>query len=204
MILKKLRPRIKVRIRKMGLKKKLNPRIKARIRKNKQILNKNLDNFFDWVKGAELVELNKCNIEEDPVRPELDNVFRRSYGRKIYGVKYKREIHAVMCFAFTNKIPKNIIELDKFSHDAFLQSAQRDQNVGQIAIAYTVWSKKKGGGKLIVKEVFKKIKRSNHLDRLVTLSPLTDMASKFHSKNGAQLLQVNETTQNFEYQVEKK
>ena len=47
MILKKLRPRIKVRIRKMGLKKKLNPRIKARIRKNKQILNKNLDNFFD-------------------------------------------------------------------------------------------------------------------------------------------------------------
>ena len=201
MILKKLRPRIKVRIRKMGLKKKLNPRIKARIRKNKQILNKNIDNFFDWVKGAELVELNKCNIEEDPVRPELDNVFRRSYGRKIYGVKYKREIHAVMCFAFTNKIPKNIIELDKFSHDAFLQSAQRDQNVGQIAIAYTVWSKKKGGGKLIVNEVFKKIKSSNHLNRLVTLSPLTEMATKFHSKNGAKLLQVNEATQNFEYKV---
>lgn len=183
------------------LNKKFKPRIKARIRKNKQILNKNLDNFFDWVKGAELVELNKCNIEEDPVRPELDNVFRRSYGRKIYGVKYKREIHAVMCFAFTNKIPKNIIELDKFSHDAFLQSAQRDQNVGQIAIAYTVWSKKKGGGKLIVNEVFKKIKSSNHLNRLVTLSPLTEMATKFHSKNGAKLLQVNEATQNFEYKV---
>ena len=27
-----------------------------------------------------------------------------------------------------------------------------------LLIAYTVWSKKKGGGKLIVKEVFKKIK----------------------------------------------
>ena len=62
---------------------------------------------------------------------------------------------------------------------------------------------KKGGGKLIVKEVFKKIKKSNHLNRLVTLSPLTEMASKFHSRNGAKLLQVNETTQNFEYQVEK-
>ena len=84
----------------------------------------------------------------------------RSYGRKIYGVKYKGEIYAVMCFAYTNQIPKNVEELDKFSHDAFLQSAQRDQNVGQIAIAYTVWSKKKGGGKLIVKEVFKKIKKS--------------------------------------------
>ena len=64
--------------------------------------------------------------------------------------------------------------------------------------------KKKGGGKLIVKEVFKKIKKSNHLDRLITLSPLTEMASRFHSKNGAKLLYVNETTQNFEYLVEKK
>ena len=60
---------------------------------------------------------------------------------------------------------------------------------------------KKGGGKLIVKEVFKKIKKSNHLDRLITLSPLTEMATKFHTKNGAKLLQINETTQNFEYQI---
>ena len=132
----------------MKLKKKLRPRIKARIRKNKQIISKNLTNFFDWVKGAELVELKKCNTDEDPVRPELNNVFRRSYGRKIYGVKYKGEIYAVMCFAYTNQIPKNVEELDKFSHDAFLQSAQRDQNVGQIAIAYTVWSKKKRGWKI--------------------------------------------------------
>ena len=185
----------------MIIKKKFQPRLKARIKKNKQIINKNIINFFDWIKGAELVELKKCNTDEDPVRPELDNVFRRSYGRKIYGVKFKGEIHAVMCFAYTNKIPKNVEELDKFSHDAFLQSALRDQKVGQIAIAYTVWSKKKGGGKLIVKEVFKKIKKSNHLNRLVTLSPLTDMATKFHNRNGAKLLQVNETTQNFEYKV---
>jgi hypothetical protein len=27
-----------------------------------------------------------------------------------------------MCFAYTNQIPKNVDELDKFSHDAFLQS----------------------------------------------------------------------------------
>ena len=52
-----------------------------------------------------------------------------------------------------------------------------------------------------MKEVFKKIKKSNHLNRLVTLSPLTEMATKFHSRNGAKLLQVNETTQNFEYNV---
>ena len=170
---------------------------------NKRVKEK-FGNFFDWIKGAELIELKSCNPTEDPVRPELNNDFRTSYGRKIYGVKYKNEICAIMCFGFTNEIPKSVNELDLMTKDAHLQSIRRDQKVGKIAIAYTVWSKKKGGGKLIVKEVFKKIKKSNHLNRLVTLSPLTDMASRFHSRNGAKLLQVNETTQNFEYQVEKK
>ena len=183
------------------MKKKFNPRIKARIRKNKQVLNKKIDNFFGWIKGAKLIELKECNIEEDPVRPELDNEFRTGFGRKIYGVEYQGEIHAVMCFAYTNEIPKSVDELEKLSTDAFLQSAMRDQKGGQIAIAYTVWSKKKGGGKLIVKEVFKKIKKSNHLNRLVTLSPLTEMATNFHERNGAKLVQINETTQNFEYKV---
>ena len=71
-----------------------------------------------------------------------------------------------------------------------------------IAIAYTVWAKKKGGGKHMVNEVYKMIKNSNHLDRLITLSPLTDMARKFHLKNGAKEVQVNLTTQNFEYDIE--
>ena len=203
-ILKNVKEKLISKYSKSDNPKKFKPRLKARIRKNKHLLVKNIDNFFDWIKGAEIIELKKCNTREDPVRPELDNKFRTSYGRKIYGVKYMGEIHAVMCFAYTNEIPKNIDELDKFSHDAFLKSVQRDQNVGQIAIAYTVWSKKKGGGKLIVKEVFKKIKNSNHLDRLVTLSPLTEMATRFHTNNGAKLLQVNDTTQNFEYIVPKK
>ena len=160
-----------------------------------------LENFFDWIKGAELVELETCNISEDPVRPELDISFRTKYGRKIFGVKYQKEICAIMCFGFTNEIPKTVEELDLMTKDAYLQSALRDQNVGKIAIAYTVWSKKKGGGKLIVKEVFKKIKKSNHLNRLITLSPLTDMARNFHLRNGAIELQVNNNTQNFEYKI---
>ena len=186
----------------------LNEKIKKNISKNKENLfkvkenlEKKIKNFFDWVKGAELVELEKCDRSDDPVRPVLSNEFRTSFGRKIYGVKYQGEIHAVMCFAFTNNIPKTVDELDLLSKDAFLQSAHRDQNVGKIAIAYTVWSKKKGGGKLIVKEVYKMIKKSNHLNRLVTLSPLTEMARKFHLRNGAVELQVNDETQNFEYKV---
>ena len=106
-----------------------------------------------------------------------------------------------MCFGFTNDIPKSVEELDLMTKDAHLQSIRRDQQVGKIAIAYTVWSKKRGGGKLIVKEVFKKIKKSNHLNRLVTLSPLTDMARNFHLRNGAIELQINKETQNFEYKI---
>ena len=63
-----------------------------------------------------------------------------------------------MCFGFTDEIPKTVKELDLMTRDAYLKSVQRDQNIGRIAIAYTIWSKKRGGGKLIVKEVFKMIK----------------------------------------------
>ena len=188
--------------------KAFNSKLKKNFTKNKESLSKvkknfqdKIKNFFDWVKGAQLVELEKCDTSDDPVRPELNNEFRTSYGRKIFGVKYQNEIHAVMCFAFTNEIPKTVSQLDSLSKDAFLQSTNRGQQVGKIAIAYTVWSKKKGGGKLIVKAVYKMIKKSNHLNRLVTLSPLTEMARKFHLRNGAIELQVNDETQNFEYKV---
>ena len=98
----------------------------------KRKIDKRLDSFFGWVKGAELVELKLCNVSEDPVRPELDVVFRRSYGRKIFGVKYNKEICAIMCFGFTDTIPKTVKELDLMTRDAYLKSAQRDQNIGKI------------------------------------------------------------------------
>ena len=168
---------------------------------NERKIKKKLNDFFDWIKGAELVELKSCNITEDPVRPELDVEFRRSYGRKIYGVKYKKEICAIMCFGFTNEIPTTVNELDLMTKDAYLKSALRDQKIGKIAIAYTIWSKKRGGGKLIVKEVFKMIKKSNHLNRLVTLSPLTEMARNFHLHNGSKEHQINKEKKNVEYKI---
>ena len=173
---------------------------KLNILKKRKVYKK-IDNLFSWIKGTELVELKSCNIADDPVRPELDVIFRTSYGRKIFGVRYKKEICAIMCFGFTDEVPSTVKELDLMTRDAYLRSVRRDQNIGQIAIAYTIWSKKRGGGKLIVKEVFKMIKKSNYLNRLITLSPLTEMARNFHLNNGAIELQVNEETQNFEYKL---
>ena len=54
-------------------KKKITRNVKARILKSKKDINKNIKNFFDWIKGAELIELKNCDTKKDPVRPELDN-----------------------------------------------------------------------------------------------------------------------------------
>ena len=170
--------------------------------------NKSYKNIESYTKQKikeskyELIELPYIDVKEDPVRPELDLQFRQSYGRKIFGLKDDvGEISAIICFAFTNEVPKTVKEMEKLSYDAALQSIHRAGVQGSVAVAYTVWAKKKGGGRAIVNEVYKMVKKSNHLNRLVTLSPLTDMARNFHIKNGAKELQVNETSQNFEYDI---
>ena len=148
--------------------------------------------FFKWIKKTELVELNEINPEDDPVRPELDNNFRTSRGRKIFGLKYNDEIEGVVCIAFTNELPATVKELD-------LMSVNEDNS--QIAIAYTLWSLKKGAGKKIMKELLKYMKKQNNIDSIMTLSPLTPMATHYHIRNGAKLVKINPTTQNFQYRI---
>ena len=148
--------------------------------------------FFKWIKKTELVQLSEINPEDDPVRPELDNEFRISNGRKIFGLKYNNEIEGVVCIAFTNELPATVKELDLMSVD------EKDS---QIAIAYTLWSLKKGAGKKIMKELLKYMKDQNNIDSIMTLSPLTPMATHYHIRNGAKLIKINPTTQNFEYKV---
>ena len=148
--------------------------------------------FFKWIKKTELVELNEINPEDDPVRPELDNNFRTARGRKIFGLKYNDEIEGVVCIAFTNELPATVKELD-------LMSVNEDNS--QIAIAYTLWSLKKGAGKKIMKELLKYMKKQNNIDSIMTLSPLTPVATHYHIRNGAKLIKINPTTQNFEYKI---
>ena len=149
-------------------------------------------NFFNWIKKTQLVELSEINPEDDPIRPQLSNQFRTSQGRKIFGLKYNEEIEGVACIAFTTDIPATIKELELMS---------TDEDKGKIAIAYTLWSLKKGAGKKIMKELLKYMKEKNHLDSVMTLSPLTPMATHYHIRNGAKLVRINPTSQNFEYTV---
>ena len=155
-----------------------------------KILKDSVNDFFKWVKGTELVELDDIDVSEDPVRPELTLGFRISHGRKIFGLKYDNEIEAIICVAFCPEVPYTVREMDYMSR-------VKD---GNVAVAYTVWSRKRGAGREIINKLLEFVKEQPYVKQLVTLSPLTPMATHFHMKNGAKLISINPTTQNFEYQ----
>src|SRR5210317_46645 len=165
-------------------------------------IKQKLKDLFKRNPRFELVDMAHIDITEDPVRPELTVEFRKSNGKRILGLRDEAgDTAAIICVAFTNDVPRSVEEMALMSHDAYNQSILRGGLVGKIAIAYTVWARKKGGGKHILNEVYKKFKREHHIDRLITLSPLTKMAEEFHYKNGAHLLRRNQDTQNFEYDI---
>ena len=154
-----------------------------------------IDEFFKWVKGTELVELDDIDVSEDPVRPELTLGFRITQGRKIFGLKYEDEIEAIVCVALCPEVPYTVREMDYMS-----QAANQENERGEIVVAYTVWSRKRGAGKEIINKL-REWSIERNFKRLVTLSPLTPMATHFHIKNGAKQVHINDETQNFEYSL---
>lgn len=149
----------------------------------------------------QLVTINEKNYTQygfdhlhDPVRPELGFDFRTSPGRTILALATPEAYWAAICVAFTNAVPTTVQELDFFS-----QAACQDGQRGSIAVAYTVWSRKAGAGRDMVFAAIDEVKRDPLVKRLVTLSPKTEMARKFHLRNGAFTLQENTETDNYEY-----
>ena len=161
-------------------------------------LKDNINDFFKWVKGTELVELDDIDVSEDPVRPELTLGFRITHGRKIFGLKYNDEIEAIVCIALCPEIPYTVREMNYMS-----QAANQDDQRGEIVVAYTVWSRKRGAGREIINKL-REWTIENNFAQLVTLSPLTPMATHFHISNGAKQIHINDETQNFEYELQQK
>ena len=158
-----------------------------------KIFKQKLDDFYKWVKGTELVILEDIDVSEDPVRPELSLEWRQAYGRQIFGLKYEDNIEGIVCVAYTNDIPQSVRELNLQSENAHIK------NDANTAVAYTVWSRKRGAGKEIIQKLLEHVKQNEQIQRVVTLSPLTPMATHFHIRNGAKLLEKHKTCQNFEY-----
>ena len=135
-------------------------------------------------------------FKDDPVRPHLTAQFRTAPGREAFVLEDDStgEPRAVICVAYTNQVPQDERELDHFS-----QAAHQEDEQGSIAVLYTVWSYSPGAGREIVFAARDFTRDSRQCSRWVTLSPLTDMAERFHLKNGAVLHSRHSTCQNFEY-----
>ena len=160
-----------------------------------KIFGKKLEDFYKWVKGTELVILEDIDVKEDPVRPELTLEWRKDYGRQIFGLKYEDSIEGGVCVAYTKDVPHSVRELELMSENASMKSD------ADTAVAYTVWSRKRGAGKEIITKLMEHVQKNTELKRMVTLSPLTPMATHFHIRNGAKLIKHNPDTQNFEYKL---
>ena len=126
--------------------------------------------------------------KDDPVRPHLAADWRMRSGREVYALREDDEITAVICVAYMDEVP----------------TCEQDMKWPgvDVAVFYTVWSYKKGAGRKIVLETAKHIKKVHtNIKRFVTLSPLTEMAERFHLRNGATLLAKHPYAQNFEYKI---
>ena len=128
-----------------------------------------------------VISPEEVRLEDDPVRKGLDYHFRMTNGRRIFTIPDK----AVVCTANTFQLPKNMVELERYS----------DPNANEFTIFYTVWSYEKGYGRLILNYLLPLL----NTNRYVTLSPKTDMAVRFHTRNGAKMIADNDESYNFEY-----
>ena len=129
--------------------------------------------------------LAKKLCQGDPVRKNIPHEWRvHAADREMFHLEEK----AVICVAHLERIPTTEEELLSFGW-------------GTFSIFYTVWSTERGLGRKILLETWNLLKDQHINNRYVTMSPKTDMAMKFHLKNGAILLQENPTTNNFEYET---
>ena len=134
--------------------------------------------------GNKLLEF----IKDDPVRPEIPTDFRVSEGRMVAALVEDEKPDAIVCVSFHDFVPTSVNDL---------------KNVTQVpttAVFYTIWSYKPGKGQELLQEAVRGIKSQYpSVTRFVTLSPKTNMARRFHLKNGAIVFRENIESINYEY-----
>jgi len=131
-------------------------------------------------------------IKDDPVRPEISKDFRVSDGRVVAALTDEEQNpEAMVCVSFHDFVPEDVEGLSKTS------------SVPTTAIFYTIWSYKSGKGRDLLYQAVKGIQAQYpSVTRFVTLSPKTNVARRFHLKNGAIVLRENIDTTNYEYLTE--
>lgn len=125
-------------------------------------------------------------IKDDPVRQNIYQL-ERIVGNKEVIVLMDQIPLSVICISYQDFIPKKEEELISSDNPT-------------IAIFYSIWSYKPGSGRRLLFKTKDYIKEHRpEIKRLITLSPQTFTASRFHTSNGAKILRVNEESVNYEY-----
>jgi hypothetical protein len=129
-------------------------------------------------------------IKDDPVRPELTREFRVNSNSRIFVLRDDDtdEPLAVTCVKFLSEIPQDVTDLAELAVNT------------NTAVFYTIWSYAAGAGRRLIQEAQQQIRQERpEVDTYVTLSPKTEMARKFHLKNGAEVFRENPDTVNYLY-----
>lgn len=127
-------------------------------------------------------------IKDDPVRPEIPLTDRVNVNSRMYVLKNGDKTEAVTCVKFLNSIPEAVEDMA-----GIVESAT-------TAVFYTIWSYAAGAGRTLIQEAQKSIEAEfPGIETYVTLSPKTEMARRFHLKNGAGIYRENSTTINYIY-----
>jgi len=127
-------------------------------------------------------------IKDDPVRPEIPIQDRINSNSRIYLLKTGDSTSAVTCVKFLTNVPAAVEDMADLVESA------------TTAVFYTIWSYAAGAGRTLIQEAQKSIKAEfPDIQTYVTLSPKTEMARRFHLKNGALELRENITTINYIY-----
>jgi hypothetical protein len=126
-------------------------------------------------------------IKDDPVRPEISTEFRVSDNRFVSAL-VEETPKAMVCVGLYDFVPESV--------DDLVASAEKPTT----AIFYTIWSYAPGAASDLLFQTVDQIRKLYPtVERFVTLSPKTEMAKKFHLKNGAFVFRENENTVNYEY-----
>lgn len=129
-------------------------------------------------------------LKDDPVRPEIPAEARVNTNSRIYVLKDEQTQQplAVTCVKFLENIPSSVDELAEVAVNT------------NTAVFYTIWSYAAGAGARLIQEAQANIEKEHpQVKTYVTLSPKTEMARRFHLKNGAGIYRENADTVNYQY-----
>jgi hypothetical protein len=127
-------------------------------------------------------------IKDDPVRPHIPLEQRVNHLAEILLLKAGEEVLAATCMQFLKDIPEDEQDLVELA------------DAKDVAVFYTIWSYKPGAGAELLKQAASwLLEEYKDIKAIVTLSPQTEMAKRFHTKNGAKTFRQNETSVNYQY-----